>query len=103
MTATSFQQIVHTIPTQPGIYKYYNEAHELLYVGKAKNLKKRISSYFNKNLTSYKTHELVQRIHHIESVDRSRMPLLENNLIKQFRPKYNIQLKDDKSSYRYQK
>lgn len=100
MTAASFQQIIHTIPTQPGIYKYYNEAHELLYVGKAKNLKKRISSYFNKNLTSYKTHELVQRIHHIEFtiVDSEQDAfLLENNLIKQFRPKYNIQLKDDKS------
>ncbi|HRN57174.1 MAG TPA: GIY-YIG nuclease family protein, partial [Agriterribacter sp.] len=62
MTTASFQQILHTIPTQPGIYKYYDKEHVLLYVGKAKNLKKRISSYFNKNLTSYKTHELVQRI-----------------------------------------
>ncbi|HTN05321.1 excinuclease ABC subunit UvrC [Agriterribacter sp.] len=100
MTTASFQQIVHTIPTQPGIYKYYNEEHELLYVGKAKNLKKRISSYFNKNLASYKTHELVQRIHVIEFtiVDSEQDAfLLENSLIKQFRPKYNIQLKDDKS------
>ncbi len=100
MTTASFQQIVHTIPTQPGIYKYYNEEHELLYVGKAKNLKKRISSYFNKNLASYKTHELVQRIQVIEFtiVDSEQDAfLLENSLIKQFRPKYNIQLKDDKS------
>ena len=100
MTTASFQQIVQTIPTQPGIYKYYNEGHELLYVGKAKNLKKRISSYFNKNLSSYKTHELVQRIHLIEFtiVDSEQDAfLLENSLIKQFRPKYNIQLKDDKS------
>lgn len=100
MTTASFQQIVQTIPTQPGIYKYYNEEHELLYVGKAKNLKKRISSYFNKNLSSYKTYELVQRIHLIEFtiVDSEQDAfLLENSLIKQFRPKYNIQLKDDKS------
>lgn len=100
MTTASFQQIVHTIPTEPGIYKYYNEDHELLYVGKAKNLKKRISSYFNKNLASYKTHELVQRIHLIEFtiVDSEQDAfLLENSLIKQFRPKYNIQLKDDKT------
>lgn len=100
MTTASFQQIVHTIPIQPGIYKYYNEEHELLYVGKAKNLKKRVSSYFNKSLTNYKTHELVQRISIIEFtiVDSEQDAfLLENSLIKQFLPKYNIQLKDDKS------
>ena len=100
MTTASFQQIVHTIPLQPGIYKYYNEEHELLYVGKAKNLKKRISSYFNKGFTNYKTHELIQRIYSIEFtiVDSEQDAfLLENSLIKQFLPKYNIQLKDDKS------
>lgn len=100
MTTASFQQIADTIPIQPGIYKYYNEAHELLYVGKAKNLKKRVSSYFNKGFTNYKTHELVQRVHSIEFtiVDSEQDAfLLENSLIKQFRPKYNIQLKDDKS------
>ncbi|HRP55301.1 excinuclease ABC subunit UvrC [Agriterribacter sp.] len=100
MTTASFQQIAHTIPVQPGIYKYYNEAHELLYVGKAKNLKKRVSSYFNKGFTNYKTHELIQRVHSIEfTIVNSEQDafLLENSLIKQFRPKYNIQLKDDKS------
>jgi excinuclease ABC subunit C len=100
MTTASFQQIVHTIPIQPGIYKYYNEEHELLYVGKAKNLKKRVSSYFNKSFTNYKTHELIQRIYSIEFtiVDSEQDAfLLENSLIKQFLPKYNIQLKDDKS------
>ena len=100
MTTASFQQIVHTIPGQPGIYKYYNEEHELLYVGKAKNLKKRVSSYFTKSFTNYKTHELIQRIFTIEFtiVDSEQDAfLLENSLIKQFRPKYNIQLKDDKS------
>ncbi|HEX5026606.1 MAG TPA: excinuclease ABC subunit UvrC [Agriterribacter sp.] len=100
MTTATFQKIVHTIPVLPGIYKYYSEGHELLYVGKAKNLKKRVSSYFNKNFTNYKTYELIQRIDSIEFtiVDSEQDAfLLENSLIKQFRPKYNIQLKDDKS------
>jgi excinuclease ABC subunit C len=56
MTNSEFQDIVQTIPRAPGIYKYYNEQNELLYVGKAKDLRKRISSYFLKNLSSYKTH-----------------------------------------------
>jgi excinuclease ABC subunit C len=100
MTSEDFQQIAATIPFQPGIYKYYNEKNELLYVGKAKNLRKRVSSYFNKGFTNYKTHELVQRIRHIEfTIVNSEQDafLLENNLIKQFQPKYNINLKDDKS------
>ncbi|MBS1750929.1 MAG: excinuclease ABC subunit C [Bacteroidetes bacterium] len=100
MTTEDFQQIAHTIPVQPGIYKYYNDKHELLYVGKAKNLRKRVSSYFNKGFTNYKTHELVQRIRHIEfTIVNSEQDafLLENNLIKQFQPKYNINLKDDKT------
>lgn len=100
MTSEDFQQIANTIPSQPGIYKYYNEKSELLYVGKAKNLRKRVSSYFNKGFTNYKTHELVQRIRHIEfTIVNSEQDafLLENNLIKQFQPKYNINLKDDKS------
>lgn len=100
MTSEDFQQIANAIPFQPGIYKYYNEKNELLYVGKAKNLRKRVSSYFNKGFTNYKTHELVQRIRHIEfTIVNSEQDafLLENNLIKQFQPKYNINLKDDKS------
>jgi excinuclease ABC subunit C len=66
MTHKEFTAISHTIPTQPGIYKYYNEENKLLYVGKAKHLRKRVSSYFNNNKTSYKTIELVNRIHKIE-------------------------------------
>jgi excinuclease ABC subunit C len=66
MTASEFQHIAPGIPAQPGIYKYYDSANELLYVGKAKHLRKRVSSYFIKTLTSYKTHELVQRISRIE-------------------------------------
>lgn len=100
MTAAEFQQIAGTIPAQPGIYKYFNDRNELLYVGKAKHLRKRVSSYFNKNLTSYKTYELVQRIARIEfTIVNSEQDafLLENSLIKQFQPRYNINLKDDKS------
>jgi excinuclease ABC subunit C len=100
MTAQEFQQIAHTIPVNPGIYKYYDAQNVLLYVGKAKSLRKRVSSYFSKTFTSYKTHELVQRIHHIEFtiVDSEQDAfLLENSLIKQFQPKFNINLKDDKT------
>ena len=100
MTAAQFQQIAHTIPNHPGIYKYFDHTNELLYVGKAKSLRKRVSSYFSKTFTSYKTHELVQRIHHIEFtiVDSEQDAfLLENSLIKQFQPRFNINLKDDKS------
>jgi excinuclease ABC subunit C len=100
MTNSEFQHIVQTIPRNPGIYKYYNKENELLYVGKAKDLRKRVSSYFLKNLTSYKTHELVNRIHHIEftivNTEQDAF-FLENSLIKNFQPRFNINLKDDKS------
>ncbi len=100
MTSQEFQQIAHTIPVDPGIYKYYDDRNTLLYVGKAKSLRKRVSSYFIKTFTSYKTYELVQRIRRIEFtiVDSEQDAfLLENSLIKQFQPRYNINLKDDKS------
>ncbi len=100
MTQEAFQQIAHTIPVEPGIYKYYNNENELLYVGKAKSLRKRVSSYFSKTYVGYKTHELVKRIHHIEFtiVDSEQDAfLLENALIKEYKPKYNIELKDDKT------
>lgn len=100
MTNSEFQNIVQTIPRAPGIYKYFNEQNELLYVGKAKDLRKRVSSYFLKNLSSYKTHELVSRIHHIEfAIVNSEQDafFLENSLIKNFQPRFNINLKDDKS------
>ncbi|WP_160712415.1 excinuclease ABC subunit UvrC [Chitinophaga solisilvae] len=100
MTAAEFQQISHTIPVEAGIYKYYDESGQLLYVGKAKSLRKRVSSYFVKNHDSYKTRKLVEHIHHIEFtiVDSEQDAfLLENSLIKQFQPRYNINLKDDKT------
>ena len=100
MTQEEFSKISSTIPVDPGIYKYYNESKELLYVGKAKNLRKRVSSYFSKTFTSYKTHELVQRIKTIEFTivnNEQDAFLLENSLIKNFQPVFNINLKDDKS------
>jgi excinuclease ABC subunit C len=100
MTQKEFQHIAPSIPNQPGIYKYFDESNELIYVGKAKNIRKRVSSYFLKTFTTYKTHELVQRIHHIEFVivnSEQDAFFLENSLIKQFQPRFNINLKDDKS------
>ncbi len=100
MTSKEFQQRVHKIPTEPGIYKYYDEKGTLIYVGKAKNLRKRVSSYFTKSLSSYKTHELVHRIRTIEfTIVNSEQDalFLENSLIKEYQPLFNINLKDDKS------
>jgi len=100
MTSIEFQKIVLSIPSSPGIYKYYDDKKILLYVGKAKNIRKRVSSYFNKTFSNYKTHELVQRVNHIEfTLVNSEQDafLLENSLIKQFQPRYNINLKDDKT------
>jgi excinuclease ABC subunit C len=100
MTQQEFQKIASGIPNLPGIYKYYDTGGQLLYVGKAKNIRKRVSSYFNKTLASYKTHELVRRIQRIEfTIVNSEQDafLLENSLIKQFQPLFNINLKDDKT------
>ncbi len=100
MTQDEFSKIAPTIPLQPGIYKYYDADNTLLYVGKAKSLRKRVSSYFSKTFTSYKTHELVRRISKIEFTivnNEQDAFLLENSLIKNFQPIFNINLKDDKS------
>jgi len=100
MTSIEFQNIVRTIPPQPGIYKYFDIGNELLYIGKAKHLRKRVSSYFTKTFTTYKTYELVQRIARIEfTIVNSEQDafLLENSLIKEYQPRFNINLKDDKS------
>lgn len=100
MTQEAFQKIAHTIPLDPGVYKYFDRDHELIYVGKAKSLRKRVSSYFSKSFVGYKTHELVKRIHNIEfTIVGSEQDafLLENALIKEYKPKYNIELKDDKT------
>lgn len=100
MTEAELKKVLPGIPTQPGIYKYYDADKKLLYVGKAKHLRKRVSSYFTKTLQSYKTQELVRRIRSIEfTVVNSEQDafFLENSLIKQFQPVFNIDLKDDKS------
>lgn len=100
MTGTEYHLISDTIPHLPGIYKYFDGQNELLYVGKAKDLRKRTASYFSKTFTNYKTHELVLRIKRIEFTitgTEADAFLLENSLIKQFKPRFNIDLKDDKS------
>lgn len=92
---------VNKLPDQPGVYKFYNQQHDLIYVGKAKNLKKRVSSYFNRSSgSSRKTRKMVSEITAIEfTIVNSEFDalLLENSLIKENQPKYNILLKDDKS------
>ena len=100
MRSEEFQHIQCTIPQDPGIYKYFDREGALVYVGKAKNLRKRVSSYFTGRKTSRKTAELVRRIDRIEftiAVSEQDALLLENNLIKEFQPRFNIDLKDDKT------
>jgi len=89
-----------SLPTGPGVYQFYDSNNVILYVGKAKNLKKRVSSYFNKTHEYGKTRVLVKKIRaikHIVVPTESDALLLENNLIKELRPRYNVLLKDDKS------
>lgn len=89
-----------TLPNKPGVYQYYDKDDKLLYIGKAKNLKKRVSSYFTKQHDSAKTRVLVKKIvtiKHIVVDTETDALLLENNLIKKYQPRYNILLKDDKT------
>ncbi len=96
------EQYRSEIPNKPGVYKYYDHRKRILYVGKAKNLKKRINSYFTGKATDRKTIELVKRIaiidYHIVPSESEAL-LLENNLIKNLRPPFNINLKDNKNYY----
>ena len=88
------------LPESPGVYKYFNSENKLLYVGKAKNLRKRISSYFQKQHSDQKTRVLVKQIQSVETLlvgSELDALLLENNLIKENKPRYNILLKDDKT------
>jgi excinuclease ABC subunit C len=89
-----------SLPTTPGVYQFYDLEDRILYVGKAKNLKKRVSSYFNKTHEQGKTRVLVKKIRSIKHIvvpTESDALLLENNLIKKYRPRYNVLLKDDKT------
>lgn len=91
---------IQTLPNSPGVYQYYDKDEKLLYIGKAKNLKKRVTSYFTKNHENGKTRVLVNKIatiKHILVETETDALLLENNLIKKYQPRYNVMLKDDKT------
>ncbi|WP_298365436.1 excinuclease ABC subunit UvrC [uncultured Lutibacter sp.] len=91
---------IKTLPTQPGVYQYYDKNGTILYIGKAKNLKKRVASYFNKTHDYGKTNVLVKKIADIKHIvvnTETDALLLENNLIKKYQPRYNVMLKDDKT------
>jgi len=92
--------LISVLPGQPGIYQFFDEQDSIIYVGKAKNLKKRVSSYFSKQHDNRKTALLVKNIgdikHMVVETEQDAL-LLENNLIKKYQPRYNIRLKDDKS------
>ena len=92
--------LLSTIPEKPGCYQYYDAKGTVIYVGKAKNLRKRISSYFQKEHENRKTRVLVKQIYDLRYIvvdSEADALLLENNLIKQYRPRYNVLLKDDKT------
>jgi excinuclease ABC subunit C len=100
MTLPSIALQIQTLPDNPGVYQYYDKDGKILYVGKAKNLKKRVSSYFNKIHDTAKTNVLVKKIvtiKHIVVPTETDALLLENNLIKTLQPRYNVLLRDDKS------
>ncbi len=100
MPKSSLDIQIKTLPHQPGVYQYFDKDNRLIYVGKAKDIKKRVSSYFNKHHDYGKTRVLVKNIvsvKHIVVETENDALLLENNLIKKYKPKYNVLLKDDKS------
>jgi excinuclease ABC subunit C len=100
MNIPSIELQIQTLPDNPGVYQYYDKEGKILYVGKAKNLKKRVSSYFNKQHDNAKTNVLVRKIveiKHIVVCSEQDALLLENNLIKKLQPRYNVLLRDDKT------
>jgi len=98
---SNISDLIHALPEQPGVYQFYDKNGTILYIGKAKNLKKRVSSYFSrKKFDSFKVKVLVDRIKDLKFIvvdSESDALLLENNLIKKYQPRYNILLKDDKT------
>lgn len=99
-TEKHIKMILSILPDKPGCYQYFDDKGTIIYVGKAKNLKRRVSSYFNKEHDSNKTRVLVKQIRDIKYIvvnTEEDALLLENNLIKQYRPRYNVLLKDDKT------
>lgn len=99
-SASHIKQLISALPELPGVYQYFNSEEKIIYVGKAKNLKKRVSSYFNKTSDSVKTNMLVRQIADLKYIvvnSENEALLLENNLIKQYQPRYNVLLKDGKS------
>ncbi len=100
MDPMSIDVQLKTLPDSPGVYQFFDSDGNILYVGKAKNLKKRVSSYFTKAHQQGKTRVMVRKIHdirHIVVPTESDALLLENNLIKEHQPRYNVLLRDDKS------
>ena len=98
--SSSLKEQISMLPENPGVYQYFNANDEIIYVGKAKNLKKRVSSYFNKINDNGKTNVLVKNISYLRYIvvdSEENALLLENNLIKQYQPRYNILLKDGKT------
>ena len=98
--SSKIKQLIANLPSLPGIYQYFDKSGNIIYIGKAKNLKKRVSSYFNKNQESAKTRILVRKITDIKHIivdTETDALLLENTLIKQHQPRYNVLLKDDKT------
>ena len=100
MISSTIKLELSTMPSLPGVYQFFDDSNKIIYIGKAKNLKKRVASYFQKNLNSQKTKNLVKNIFEIKHVivsSESDALLLENSLIKKYQPKYNILLRDDKT------
>ena len=100
MPTDKIRNILKTLPNKPGVYQHLNKEGKILYIGKAKDLKKRVSSYFSKTPESARLHMLVKKVEDIKTIITETefdALLLENNLIKEYQPRYNINLKDDKT------
>lgn len=100
METSNVELQLKTLPESPGVYQYFDKNGKILYVGKAKNLKKRVTSYFTKNNDSHRIRVMVKKIHEIRHIvvnSETDALLLENNLIKKHQPRFNVMLKDDKT------